>query len=250
MLFLSLLGYIHVKFHVNVERTQSTITGSLHVSTAFSLFSMCLLSSLLHLGEGYGGCILFVFFSPCSLRSPPGCTSVKYVSDLQATSCSCRAATGQQRVTMPGWWAPTCHQLKAPVWNSGPTGSPHVRKPAATTWWLELDAVIFDLRPNSSAADCKLNVWRLSDGKVHQLLAIRDLQEPWVRYSVDIESTEEYQVPFWHHQWHCSCFNWLPGVLFHMVWPLLSPDCVGGDQRHRGLHWPGRYPVHSGRGLR
>lgn len=62
----------------------------------------------------------------------------KYVSDFQATSCSCRALTGQQQVTMPGWWALTCLQLKAPVWSSGPTDSPHVSKPDATTWSVEL----------------------------------------------------------------------------------------------------------------
>lgn len=132
------------------------------------------------------------------------------MSDLQATSCSCRAPTGQQRLTMPGWWAPTCLQLKEPVWGSGPTDSPHVRKPAATIWivWLELAAVIFDFCTRCAAADCRLNVWRLSEGKVHQLLAVRDLQEPWKRFSVDIQSTEEYQVPLWYHHLHCSCFNW------------------------------------------
>lgn len=57
--------------------------------------------------------------------------------------------------------------------------------------------MIFDLCvcPRCAAADCKLKVWSLSEGKVNQLLVITDLQEPWRRYSVDITSTVEYQVP-------------------------------------------------------
>lgn len=56
-------------------------------------------------------------------------------SNFQATSCSCRAATEPQPLTTLGCWAPICPRPKAPVWNSGPTDSHHVKKPFAT-WYI------------------------------------------------------------------------------------------------------------------
>lgn len=44
------------------------------------------------------------------------------------------------------------------------------------------------------AADCELKVWRLSQGKLNELLVVRNLEEPWRRFDINITSTEEYQV--------------------------------------------------------
>lgn len=45
-----------------------------------------------------------------------------------------------------------------------------------------------------SAADSELRVWRLSEGRLHQLLVVRELGAPWKRFDINITSTEEYQV--------------------------------------------------------
>ncbi|XP_061590452.1 apical endosomal glycoprotein [Cololabis saira] len=47
-----------------------------------------------------------------------------------------------------------------------------------------------------SSSDCQLNVWRLSDGRLNQLMVIKDLGGPWKRFDVDITSLEEYQIVF------------------------------------------------------
>ncbi|XP_056260241.1 apical endosomal glycoprotein [Seriola aureovittata] len=49
-------------------------------------------------------------------------------------------------------------------------------------------------RPLSS--DSRLWVWRLSEGRLHQLLVVNDLGRPWRRFDINITSTEEYQIVF------------------------------------------------------
>ncbi|XP_041666036.1 apical endosomal glycoprotein isoform X2 [Cheilinus undulatus] len=49
-------------------------------------------------------------------------------------------------------------------------------------------------KPQSS--DCKLKVWRLSEGRLYQLLVVGELGGPWRRFDVNITSTEEYQIVF------------------------------------------------------
>ncbi|XP_069016310.1 apical endosomal glycoprotein [Embiotoca jacksoni] len=49
-------------------------------------------------------------------------------------------------------------------------------------------------KPQSS--DCRLNVGRLSEGRLHQLLVLSELGAPWKRFDVNITSTEEYQIVF------------------------------------------------------
>lgn len=44
------------------------------------------------------------------------------------------------------------------------------------------------------AADSQLRVWRLSQGRLHQLLVVSELGGPWKRFDVNITSDEEYQV--------------------------------------------------------
>ncbi|XP_047426554.1 apical endosomal glycoprotein [Mugil cephalus] len=47
-----------------------------------------------------------------------------------------------------------------------------------------------------SSSDCLLNVWRLSEGHLHQLLVVDKIRGPWLRFDVNIESAEEYQIVF------------------------------------------------------
>ncbi|KAL7376442.1 hypothetical protein ABVT39_008220 [Epinephelus coioides] len=49
-------------------------------------------------------------------------------------------------------------------------------------------------KPYSS--DSELKVWRLSKGRLLQLLVIRELGGPWRRFDVNITSTDEYQIVF------------------------------------------------------
>lgn len=49
-------------------------------------------------------------------------------------------------------------------------------------------------KPHSS--DSLLNVWRLSEGRLNQLLVVDELGGPWKRFDVNIKSTEEYQIVF------------------------------------------------------
>lgn len=46
------------------------------------------------------------------------------------------------------------------------------------------------------SSNCKLEVWRQSEGLRHQLLVVSDLGGPWKRFDVDIVSPEEYQIVF------------------------------------------------------
>uniref|UniRef100_G3Q234 MAM domain-containing protein n=1 Tax=Gasterosteus aculeatus aculeatus TaxID=481459 RepID=G3Q234_GASAC len=47
-------------------------------------------------------------------------------------------------------------------------------------------------KPYSS--DSQLRVWRLSQGRLHQLLVVSELGGPWKRFDVNITSDEEYQI--------------------------------------------------------
>lgn len=47
-----------------------------------------------------------------------------------------------------------------------------------------------------ATADSELRVWRLSEGRLHELLVVSELGAPWKRFDVNITSTEEYQVGF------------------------------------------------------
>ncbi|XP_040915419.1 apical endosomal glycoprotein [Toxotes jaculatrix] len=49
-------------------------------------------------------------------------------------------------------------------------------------------------KPYSS--DSQLRVWRLSEGRLHQLVVVSELGGPWKRFDVNITSTEEYQIVF------------------------------------------------------
>ncbi|XP_072228678.1 apical endosomal glycoprotein [Leuresthes tenuis] len=49
-------------------------------------------------------------------------------------------------------------------------------------------------KPDSS--NSQLKVWRLSGGRLHQLLDVSELRAPWRRFDVNITSTEEYQIVF------------------------------------------------------
>lgn len=44
------------------------------------------------------------------------------------------------------------------------------------------------------AADSELRVWRLSEGRLNQLVVVSELGGPWKRFDINITSTEEYQV--------------------------------------------------------
>ncbi|KAM6902305.1 apical endosomal glycoprotein [Xenentodon cancila] len=47
-----------------------------------------------------------------------------------------------------------------------------------------------------SSSDCELKVWRLSEGRLHQLVVVSELGGPWRRFDVNITSVEEYQIVF------------------------------------------------------
>lgn len=49
-------------------------------------------------------------------------------------------------------------------------------------------------KPDSS--DSQLKVWRLSEGRLHQLLAVNQLGAPWRHFDINITSAEEYQILF------------------------------------------------------
>ncbi|XP_037340928.2 apical endosomal glycoprotein isoform X3 [Pungitius pungitius] len=49
-------------------------------------------------------------------------------------------------------------------------------------------------KPHSS--DSQLRVWRLSQGRLHQLLVVSELGGPWKRFDVNVTSAEEYQIVF------------------------------------------------------
>ncbi|KAF0031182.1 hypothetical protein F2P81_015737 [Scophthalmus maximus] len=46
------------------------------------------------------------------------------------------------------------------------------------------------------SSDSQLMVWRLTGGRLHQLLAVDEVGGPWKRFDVDITSPEEYQIVF------------------------------------------------------
>uniref|UniRef100_A0A3B5AVT8 MAM domain containing 4 n=1 Tax=Stegastes partitus TaxID=144197 RepID=A0A3B5AVT8_9TELE len=46
------------------------------------------------------------------------------------------------------------------------------------------------------SSDNKLNLWRLSEGRLHQLVLEDELGGSWTRFDVDITSDEEYQIVF------------------------------------------------------
>ncbi|XP_042365818.1 apical endosomal glycoprotein [Plectropomus leopardus] len=46
------------------------------------------------------------------------------------------------------------------------------------------------------SSNSELRVWRLSEGRLLELLVVRDLGEPWRRFDVNITSTKEYQIVF------------------------------------------------------
>ncbi|KAG7216661.1 hypothetical protein INR49_023375, partial [Caranx melampygus] len=47
-----------------------------------------------------------------------------------------------------------------------------------------------------SSSDSQLLVWRLSEGRRHQLLQVKELGGPWRRFDINIKSNEEYQIVF------------------------------------------------------
>ncbi|XP_070781146.1 apical endosomal glycoprotein [Enoplosus armatus] len=49
-------------------------------------------------------------------------------------------------------------------------------------------------KPYSS--DSELRVWRLSEGRLHQLVVVSELGGPWKRFDVNITSTVDYQIVF------------------------------------------------------
>ncbi|XP_070706487.1 apical endosomal glycoprotein [Pempheris klunzingeri] len=44
------------------------------------------------------------------------------------------------------------------------------------------------------SSNSQLKVWRLSEGKLHQLLVVSELGGPWKRFDLNITSTKEYQI--------------------------------------------------------
>ncbi|KAK2818904.1 hypothetical protein Q5P01_024465 [Channa striata] len=66
--------------------------------------------------------------------------------------------------------------------------SPHLPRTLGTclTFWAS--------KPSSS--DCQLKLWRLSEGRLNELLVLSDLRGPWEYFEIDIISTEEYQIVF------------------------------------------------------
>ena len=65
------------------------------------------------------------------------------------------------------------------------------------------------------AADSELKVWRLSEGSLHQLLVVKELEELWRRFDVNITSTEEYQVRLIQN---CVSYTTIMLLILNPVW--------------------------------
>lgn len=64
------------------------------------------------------------------------------------------------------------------------------------------------------AADNELKVWRLSEGRLNQLVVVSELGGPWQHFDINITSTEEYQV---RHQFVSLFYRPTPSLMSYFA---------------------------------